>query len=354
MQDNEQSWADNLPLAQGLYDPGLERDSCGVGFVASIVGAPTHSIVKDARLLLCNMTHRGAVGADPRDGDGAGVMTAIPHSFMMRETAALNCTLPCQGEYAVGNLYFNPKEAIMLEAKLSFETTAKQLGLSVLCWRKVPQNSQILGPVAQSKEPIILQPFVALADSESEHDILKFQKQLYLLRKQATHQIGIQKWFYICSLSDSTIVYKGQLAPSQVYSYFADLQDELYQSHFCLVHSRFSTNTFPSWDRAQPMRLVAHNGEINTLRGNKNWMRAREGLMKSEKFKSQLESLYPIVEPGGSDSAAFDNVLEMLVVNGIVTLPEAVMMMIPEAWQNQPDMHPAKRAFYEWSACLME
>ena len=174
------------------------------------------------------------------------------------------------------------------------------------------------------------------------------------MRKQASHTIGLHNWFYICSLSNKTIVYKGQLAPKQVYSYYHDLVNAEYESHFALVHSRFSTNTFPSWDRAQPLRLAAHNGEINTLRGNKNWMRAKEGVMKSQLFGDEMDKLFPIIEEGGSDSAAFDNVLELLVINGVVSLPEAVMMMIPEAWQNDSYIDPKKKAFYEWAACLME
>ena len=319
------------------------------------------------------MTHRGAVGADSRDGDGAGVMTAIPHELFASElSATLGVTLPPRTEYAVGNVFLSPEENVLEESKNAFEQIARDLGLVVLCWRLVPRDSQILGPVAKSKEPVIMQPFVTLAQihplhgtefisdddhkpqSDDDFDHGLFERQLYLLRKNATHAITLAKWFYVCSLSNRNIVYKGQLSPVQVYKYFVDLDNPLYRSHFCLVHSRFSTNTFPSWDRAQPMRWCAHNGEINTLRGNKNWMRAREGVMSSTRFKSQLESLYPIVEPGGSDSAAFDNVLELLVMNGVLSLPEAVMMMIPEAWQNQPDMEPEKKAFYEWAACLME
>ncbi|KAJ8327840.1 glutamate synthase [NADH] [Batrachochytrium dendrobatidis] len=410
------SWADALPQPQGLYLPDMEKDACGVGFICHIKGSAHHSIISDARGILCSMAHRGAVGADARDGDGAGLMCSIPHSFFAHQVRVLstpdssgstqatasyshparlrhlastdfdhehddigpihvNTTgtieLPSPGQYAVGNVFFSPDDRTCRQGIAQFEQIARDLGLIVLCWRSVPRNSQILGPVARSKEPTILQPFVVLADdplspntsfrqpkistvdSALDDDAL-FARQLYLLRKNATHAISQRKSFYICSLSTKNIVYKGLLAPSQVYPYFTDLADPLFASYFCLVHSRFSTNTFPSWDRAQPMRLCAHNGEINTLRGNKNWMRAREGIIRSKRFGSQLESLYPIVEEGGSDSAAFDNVLELLVMNGVLTLPEAVMVMIPEAWQNQPDMPPEKRAFYQWAACLME
>ncbi|KAJ3207129.1 glutamate synthase [NADH] [Dinochytrium kinnereticum] len=302
------------------------------------------------------MTHRGAVGADARDGDGAGVMMGIPHDFLAGEAKRLfGVSLPPLGQYAVGNVYLKPDEAVYHETQEKFEEIAGHLGLEVLCWRSVPRDNSILGPSARSKEPVIMQPFVTLVDSDpSTFDAKHFDRQLYLLRKKATHAITLKRWFYICSLSPKIMVYKGLLAPVQVYSYFHDLTNPNFRTHFALVHSRFSTNTFPSWDRAQPMRWCAHNGEINTLRGNKNWMRAREGVMKSEMFADHLDALFPVIEDGGSDSAAFDNVLELLVMNGVVTLPEAVMMMVPEAWQNQPNMEPEKRAFYEWAAMLME
>ncbi|KAG0066294.1 glutamate synthase [NADH], partial [Linnemannia elongata] len=326
------SWAGALPVKQGLYDPENEKDSCGVGFIANIKGEHSHRILKDASNILCNMTHRGATSADPRDGDGAGVMTGMPHTFMVEEASRLNITLPGQGEYAVGNI-----------------------GLKVLGWRAVPVDNSILGPSAKSKEPSIQQPFVVLDPAvHAKFDNKLFNRQLYLLRKQATHAITLKNWFYICSLSNQNIVYKGQLSPVQVYDFFYDLQNHKYTTHFALVHSRFSTNTFPSWDRAQPMRWAAHNGEINTLRGNKNWMRAREGVMSSDYFGSDLQKLFPIIEEGGSDSSAFDNVLELLVVNGVLTLPEAIMMMLPEAWQSNANIEPEKKAWYEWAACLME
>ncbi|PWN54002.1 putative glutamate synthase [Violaceomyces palustris] len=362
-----ESWAGSLPAAQGLYDPDNEKDACGVGFICQIKGKPAHKIVSDAKHLLCNMTHRGAVGADARDGDGAGVMTGIPDLFLRREAERdLNIKLPEQGQYAVGNLFFDPKnDAARAEHIKTFEQIAEKLHLRVLGWREVPVDNTILGPAASSKEPKILQPFVVLTDhygkgtepqpASGSFDSQFFGRQLYVLRKHATHTIGLAKWFYICSLSPTNIIYKGQLSPIQVYNYYHDLNNAHYASHFALVHSRFSTNTFPSWDRAQPMRWAAHNGEINTIRGNKNWMRAREGLLRSETFGDELDMLYPIIETGGSDSAAFDNVLELLVVNNVLTLPQAVMLMIPEAWQGGANhMEPEKIAFYQWAACLME
>ncbi|RPB15543.1 putative glutamate synthase Glt1 [Morchella conica CCBAS932] len=360
-----QSWAGTLPLKQGLYDPELEKDACGVGFAAHIKGVASHKILSDARSLLCNMTHRGAVGSDARDGDGAGVMTSIPHKFFVKEfTGTTGFVLPPQGQYAVGNLFFKPDEDILVRSKAKFEKLAEQYGLRVLGWRDVPRDSTLLGPAALSREPKILQPFVVLKSSygagkepentDSSFDEKYFERQLYVLRKVATKEIGLHNWFYICSLSNKNIVYKGQLAPVQVYTYYHDLVNVDFAVHFALVHSRFSTNTFPSWDRAQPLRWAAHNGEINTLRGNKNWMHAREGRMRSEFFGEDLEKLYPIIEVGGSDSAAFDNVLELLVINGVLSLPEAVMMLVPEAWQDNEEMDPKKAAFYEWAACLME
>ncbi|KAK7023963.1 glutamate synthase [Favolaschia claudopus] len=358
------SWAGALPANQGLYLNENEKDSCGVGFVCHVKGRPSHKIVSDARQLLCAMTHRGATGADSRDGDGAGVMTAIPHAFFKREAERdIGCTLPESGEYASGNVFFKANDPVQLQSyQAVFAKIAADLGLRVLGWREVPTDGTILGPAASSKEPAIYQPFVVLKAHYGESNVSQggtfdathFERQLYVLRKHATHSITLAKGFYVCSLSSKNIVYKGQLTPPQVYNYYHDLNHVLYQSHFTLVHSRFSTNTFPSWDRAQPMRWAAHNGEINTVRGNKNWMRAREGVLSSTHFGEQLDLLYPIIETGGSDSAAFDNVLELLVVNGVVTLPEAVMMLIPEAWQGNENMEPEKRAFYNWAACLQE
>jgi glutamate synthases, NADH/NADPH, small subunit len=357
------SWASALPIAQGLYNPELEKDACGVGFTCHLKGVPSHKIVSDARNLLCNMTHRGGE-LNPKDGDGAGLLSAIPHSFFHREFKFhCNIDLPELGQYGTGNVFFKKDDQVFEKSKATFESIASSLGLKVLGWRKVPHDSTILGPASLSREPLILQPAIVLAETIGE-TISKddfsakyqkdFEKKLFILRKQASHTIGLHNWFYICSLSSKTIVYKGQLAPNQVYAYYHDLANADYQAHFALVHSRFSTNTFPSWDRAQPLRWVAHNGEINTLRGNKNWMRAKEGVMASKLFGDDLDKLFPIIEEGGSDSAAFDNVLELLVINGVLSLPEAVMLMIPEAWQNDKLIDPKKKAFYEWAACLME
>ena len=312
------------------------------------------------------MTHRGAVGSDARDGDGAGVMTSIPHKFFIKNFAReVGVELPPLGQYAAGNLFFKPDTEMLKHATLSFEEAAQSLGLRTLGWRQVPRDSTLLGPAALSREPTILQPFVVLASAygtgnkpentdPEQFDDTEFERKLYILRKTVSHDARWKPWFYVCSFSNRNIVYKGQLAPVQVYQYFHDLVSVDYEGHFALVHSRFSTNTFPSWDRSQPLRWLAHNGEINTLRGNKNWMRAREGVLRSDLFGEEIEKLFPIVEDGGSDSAAFDNVLELLVMNRVLSLPEAVMMMVPEAWQGNSAIDPEKAAFYEWAACLME
>jgi len=286
------SWAASLPAQQGLYCPELERDACGVGFICQIKGKPSHKIVSDARHLLCAMVHRGATGADSRDGDGAGVMTGIPHAFFKREAEReLGSLLPEPGKYAVGNIFLKPNDPDeQAKQKSIFTAIANHLGLTVLGWRSVPTDASILGPAASSREPSIWQPFVVLSDyygdgsdsDDAKFDERNFERQLYVLRKHATHTMSVHplliflphtsshfltllsstlaKWFYICSLSSKNIVYKGQLTCPQVYNYYHDLNHVLFSSHFALVHSRFSTNTFPSWDRAQPMRWAAHNG----------------------------------------------------------------------------------------------
>ncbi|KAJ2415214.1 glutamate synthase [NADH] [Coemansia sp. RSA 2530] len=343
---NGYGWAGALPAKQGLYDPTNERDACGVGFIINIKGQASHKILRDSENLLCNMSHRGATGADSRDGDGAGVMLSMPHRLLSREFLALGCTLPPPGQYSTGNIFTDPNNS---ECMAHFDAIAEQLGLRVVAWRRVPVNSEILGPTSRSREPAIMQPLV-VGDWWEER---RFQRQLFVLKKRARHEIG--GWFYVCSLDTRVIVYKGQLTPEQVPEYYADLRDAHCETHFALVHSRFSTNTFPSWERAQPFGWCAHNGEINTLRGNKNWMRAREGLLHSKAFSDgDLEKTFPIIDELGSDSAALDSVLELLVVSGVMTMPEAVMVMVPEAWQNNPTMPSAKRAFYEWASCVME
>ncbi|KAJ1825409.1 glutamate synthase [NADH], partial [Coemansia sp. RSA 2703] len=250
-------WADALPAKQGLYDPANERDACGVGFIVNIKGERSHKLLRDSEDLLRNMSHRGATGADERDGDGAGVMAAMPHEFMVKVFGQLGCTVPKPGKYATGNVFLHPDADTRQQSQSIFDHLATEVGLQTVGWRAVPTNSSILGPSGQSKEPVIMQPLVVSAGDRMEE--AEFTRRLFMLRKRAQHAIGFKKWFYVCSLATRTIVYKGQLTPAQVPEYYADLRDSDFVTHFALVHSRFSTNTFPSWERAQPFNLCAHN-----------------------------------------------------------------------------------------------
>ena len=348
-----------FPEKQGLYDPSLEKDSCGVGFVAHIKGKPSHQIVMDAYTILKNMEHRGACGCEQNTGDGAGILVGMPDKFLRRVALSeLGINLPKPGVYSVGNIFL-PKDSVERDhCKQVLNRLIAAEGQKLLGWRAVPQEAKIadIGPAALKAEPVIEQVFIAAKDGLSQQE---FERQLYLIRKQASHALRTDKnlkqalLFYVCSLSTKTLIYKGMLTPEQVVPYFPDLSDTDFETHLAMVHSRFSTNTFPSWDRAQPLRFMSHNGEINTLRGNVNWMRAREGMAKSELFGDDLKKLFPVVEPFCSDSGTFDNVLEFLLLNGR-TLQEAVMMMVPEAWQKHETMSPGKRAFYEFFSCMME
>jgi len=342
----------------GLYDPQFEHDSCGVGFVAHIKGQRSHQIILDANDVLINMTHRGACGSEPNTGDGAGFLTALPHDFLAKVAQRdLGITLPEPGQFAAG-LVFLPKKAEEREhCKDALARIVAEQGQRLLGWRVVPTDPDgaDIGPSARASEPAMEQIFIGAADNMNAED---FERQLYAIRKRASHELRLSDLsqrllFYICSLSTKVMVYKGMLTPAQVIPYFPDLADPDYSSHLAMVHSRFSTNTFPSWDRAQPNRFMAHNGEINTLRGNKNWMRAREGVAQSELFGAELQQLFPVVEPECSDSGTFDNVLEFLLMNGR-SLQAAVMMMIPEAWENHEGMSAEKKAFYEYHSCMME
>ncbi|XP_035687189.1 glutamate synthase [NADH], amyloplastic-like isoform X1 [Branchiostoma floridae] len=337
------------PEKQGLYDPAYEKDSCGVGFVVNIEGNRSHKVLRDSQTMLERMEHRGACGCDSDTGDGAGCLTGIPHelySRVLKEEQGIE--LPPRGKYATGLLFLGKNT--YQQSQDIFQQIAEKCRLSVLCWRTVPTDETKIGTVARETEPCIKQVFVT-GDMEAE----EFRRQVFSLRKQATHKISTDsRRFYICSLNQDIVVYKGQTTTTQLWQYFLDLQDPDYLTHLSLVHSRFSTNTFPSWERAHPQRYLAHNGEINTLRGNVNLMRAREGVMSSLSFKDQLKELYPVVEKDQSDSGCFDNVLEFLVNAGGRSLPEAVMTMVPEAWQNDKYMEKGKKDFYQWSACAME
>jgi glutamate synthase (NADPH/NADH) large chain len=347
-----------FPEKQGLYDPSLEKDSCGVGFVANVKGIASHQIVVDAATILVNMDHRGACGCEANTGDGAGILVGMPDKFLRRiALTELGVDLPKKGLYAVGNIFLPKDSSERDHCKQTINRLVSSEGQKLLGWRAVPQapDKADIGPSSRSAEPVIEQVFIAAKAGLSQAE---FERQLYLIRKQASHALRVDKnkkstLFYVCSLSSKTLIYKGMLTPAQVVPYYSDLSDPDFETHLAMVHSRFSTNTFPSWDRAQPLRFMSHNGEINTLRGNVNWMRAREGMAKSDAFGADLKKLFPIVEPFCSDSGTFDNVLEFLLLNGR-TLQEAVMMMVPEAWQKHETMSPGKRAFYEYFSCMME
>lgn len=345
------------PKAQGLYLPEYEHENCGVGFVAHIKGSASRKIITDAEELLIRMTHRGAVGAEKNTGDGAGIMSALPDPFFRRVAKQLFGTdLPKPGKYAAG-IFFLPQEEKFRKACVAkVEERISKLGLVNVGWREVPTDNSMIGPAALAAEPAMRQLFVAAPDTMAAEE---FERRLYVLRKAVTHalrgnaELDPEEFFYVVSLSSKVIVYKGMLMPEQLFPYFPDLKDENFTSHFAMIHSRFSTNTFPSWDRAQPLRFMSHNGEINTLRGNVNKMRSREGLLESQAFGDLLDDCLPINEPDQSDSGNFDNVLELLLISG-QELPEAVMMMIPEAWQRHPNMDPEKRDMYEYFSTKME
>ena len=346
----------SIPKAQGLYDPAHEHDACGVGFVVNIKGERSHDIVAKALQVLDNLTHRGACGCDPRTGDGAGILLQIPHEFFSSEAARLGFELPAPGEYGVGQVFLPLDPVKRKECEDAFERIVNEEGQRLLGWRDVPVVESACGDIARRGMPAIRQVFIArsadLADAEA------LERKLYVIRKRATSEaekLGLfdPELFYFCSLSALTIVYKGQLISTQIPQFFPDLLNGAIKSALAMVHQRFSTNTFPSWDRAHPYRFMSHNGEINTLRGNINWMHAREKLFSSPLFGDDIKKLLPIVEPNGSDSATFDNCLELLVRTGR-SIPHAVMMMIPEAWQNDPQMSDGKRAFYRFHSCMME
>ncbi len=346
------------PQKHGLYDPAFEHDSCGVGFVANIKGVRSRQIIDDADRILRHMDHRGACGCETNTGDGAGILTGLPHEFLVAAAQAdLGVKLPEPGLYGVGNIFLPTDPGQRTHCKEVFNRLVAEQGQKLLGWRPLPTRADAadIGPSARAAEPAMEQVYLAAADGI---DAEEFDRQLYVIRKMSSRILRMSDlpqalMFYICSLSSKVIVYKGMLTSHQLMPYYPDLQDPDYRSHLAMVHSRFSTNTFPSWDRAHPNRYMAHNGEINTLRGNMNWMFARQGVMKSPLFGADLEKLFPIMEPHCSDSGNFDNALELLLHAGR-SLPEAVMMMIPEAWQQHPTMPEDKRAFYEYHSALQE
>ncbi|MBU2870590.1 glutamate synthase large subunit [Colwellia sp. E2M01] len=342
--------------SQGLYRAEFEHDSCGIGFVANLKGKKSHDIIENALTMLSCMEHRGGTGFDVKSGDGAGILIQIPHDFLKEETATLGFSLPDAGEYGVGMIFFPSDNAQSEQCREILNQNITQLGLTLLGYRSVPGDNSMLGAASLNTEPNIEQVFIA---KPSDLSAQEFERKLFVLRKYTSHKInGLsiteRDEFYVTSMSSTKIVYKGQFTTEQVRQYYLDLQDERTVSGLAMFHSRFSTNTFPAWRRAQPFRYIAHNGEINTVRGNINWMNAREALFSSVNFTdAELQMLNPICNKDNSDSANLDMAIELLVLSGR-SLAQVMMMMVPEAWQTQADMDPTKRAFYEYYACIME
>src|SRR3989449_10319516 len=345
-----------LPPRQGLYDPWFEHDACGVGFVVNVKGKKSHQIIQQALQVLRNLDHRGACGCEANTGDGAGILMQMPHAFLQKQCEQLGFKLPKPGQYGAGLVFLPRDPPERQQCERAFEKIVKEEGLKIIGWRTVPTDNSSLGATAKASEPFIRQVFIARG--RSLKDDMAFERKLYVIRKRSAniipHLALLQaRYWYVASLSYKTLVYKGMLLTEQVTRFYPDLNDPLMESALALVHSRFSTNTFPSWNRAHPYRYLAHNGEINTLRGNINWMHARQAMFESELFGEDIKKILPVARTDGSDSAMFDNALELLVLSGR-SLPHAVMMMIPEPWTKHESMSPEKKAFYEYHSCLME
>jgi glutamate synthase domain-containing protein 1 len=341
--------------AKWLHDPRAERDACGVGFVVNVKGEPTRDIIEKGLTVLRNLTHRGACGCDPLTGDGAGILTQLPDAFLRRECKAERIALPAPGAYGVGMVFLPSEVHQKNQCERIFEKVIREEGQKLLGWRRLPVDENAPGEVARTIMPDVRQVFIGAGRNAGDQDT--FERRLYAIRKRVEQRVRTSgmpesEQFYLPSLSSRTIVYKGMLLPEQIPAFYHDLADPLFMSALALVHQRFSTNTFPSWDRAHPYRFIAHNGEINTLRGNVNWMHARQAMFASERF-DDVAKLFPIIDPSTSDSGQFDNALELLQHTGR-SIAHAVMMMIPEAWQGHESMSDDKRAFYEYHACLQE
>jgi glutamate synthase (NADPH) large chain len=345
-----------LPPAHGLYDPQFEHDACGVGFVANIKGVRSHAIIAQGLDILRRLEHRGATGSDPDTGDGAGILLQIPHAFLQDELAVQGVALPEPGQYGVGMLFLPTIEEERTRYEVALEQVIREEGQTLLAWRDVPHDSSKIGALARGVEPVIRQVFIGRShDLQTDDD---FERKLYVIRRSVQNvvaRMGMEQegYFYVNSLSCRTIVYKGLLMTHQMAAYYHDLSDIRAVTAMALVHQRFSTNTFPTWDLAHPFRYIAHNGEINTLRGNRNWMSAREKTLQSDLFGDDIKKLLPLINKSGSDSAALDNAVELLTLGGR-SLPHAMMMLMPEAWTGDPLMDDERRAFYEYHACLME
>ena len=344
-----------LPERDGLYDPAYEHDACGVGFVANLRGEKSHQIVRSGLEILVNLTHRGACGCDPLTGDGAGILTQIPHEFFQSQAGKLGFDLPAPGDYGVGTVFLPPDAAQREFFATKLEEFIAAEGQKLLGWRDVPIDNAHIGYTAREVEPTIRQVFIARGEA-TPRDM--FEWKLFVIRKQlegvaASSGLSQRKYCYVPTLSSRVIVYKGLMLADQVEVFYGDLADPRFVSALALVHQRYSTNTFPTWDLAQPFRYLCHNGEINTLRGNVNWMHARRSMLASEKYGPDLKKIMPICTVGASDSAMFDNALELLVLTGR-SLPQAMSMLIPEPWAGHESMPDDKKAYYEYQACLME
>ena len=343
-----------LPEKQGLYLPETEHDACGVGFVANLSGEKSHTLVRQALDILVNLDHRGGCGCEPNTGDGAGILLQLPDTFLRRTCTTLGFELPPASHYGVAMVFTSPDPAEREEARAAVEGIVTGEGLQVLGWRDIPTDNATLGSLSRDAEPFMRQLFIGRPAECA--DQLAFERRLYLVRKRSVMEIrrsGLDPFWYVASSSSRTIIYKGMLTTGQLEKYYPDLSEPDLASALALVHSRFSTNTFPLWERSHPYRFLAHNGEINTLRGNINWMHARQSLLESELFGADIPKLHPIINTNGSDSAMFDNCLELLVMAGR-SLPHAVMMMVPEPSENHESMDPELKAFYQFHACLME
>ena len=344
-----------LPQRQGLYDPQREHDACGIGFVADMQGRRSHKIVEQGIEVLVNLTHRGACGCDPETGDGAGLILQLPDKFFRRETERLAVSLPPEGQYGVGMLFFSKAPSDQTAARRMVEEVITEEGLELLGWREVPVDSGAIGWLARESEPKIEQVFIGNGPDTLDVEGDAFERKLYVVRKRMESEAQRREIprFYPCSLSSRTVCYKGLLIAPQIPDFYHDLGDSDFESAIALVHQRFSTNTFPTWERAQPFRYLAHNGEINTLRGNINWMRSREAALASPLFDDDIKKIFPVIDESGSDSTMIDNALELLIQAGRSTA-HSVMMLIPEAWDAHPHMEDYKKAFYEFHATMME
>ncbi|HEY7841622.1 MAG TPA: glutamate synthase central domain-containing protein, partial [Gammaproteobacteria bacterium] len=344
------------PFQQGLYDPAKEHDACGVGFVAHIKGRKSHAIIEQGLTILKNLSHRGAVGWDPKLSDGAGILLQLPDKYFREELARQGIKLPRAGQYGVGMVFLPRDPASRLACEYEIERAITDEGQVLLGWRDVPVDNSDLAEPAKKSEPVIRQVFIGRGPGVTVTDAL--ERKLYIIRKSSGHAIQALKLkhgkeFYVPSMSARTVCYKGMLLARQVGTYYKDLQDPRFESALALVHQRFSTNTFPTWELSHPYRMIAHNGEINTLRGNNNWIRARQGAISSPILGEDLDKIWPLIYDGQSDSASFDNALELLVMAGY-PVTQAMMMMIPEAWESHESMDPARRAFYAYYAAMME